>query len=125
MNNINSEPRAIVIYDATCGFCRFAAALIARLDREQNLGIGPAAEFELGPAAAVETGSIRLLAAGQLMGGARALVEIAREIPCLAHLALAVDLLGLLPILEMAYRGFAPRRGRAAGIISSDKVTRR
>ena len=125
MNNSNSEPRAIVIYDATCGFCRFAAALIARLDREQNLGIVPAAEFELVPAAAVETGSIRLRAAGQLLGGAGALVEIARGIPCLAHLALAVDLLGLLPILEMAYRGFAPRRGRAAGIISSDKVTRR
>ena len=116
---------AVVVYDATCGFCRFAAALMARLDRLENLGFVPAAEIDLGAAVADEPGSIRLLTPEKLLGGAAALVEIARRIPCLAHLAQAVDLLGLLPLLEMAYRGFASRRGRAAQFLSSDAITRR
>ena len=117
--------RPIVVYDATCGFCRFAAALMARLDKELNLGFRPAAEMGFGPEIDSEPGSIRLSVDGELQGGAAALVEIARRIPCLAHLALAVDLSGLLPVLEMAYRGFAPRRGRAAQVLSTDRVTRR
>ena len=125
MPGSDSQARAIVVYDATCGFCRFAAALMARLDRDQILGFRPAAEIEFSPAIESEPGSIRLLVDGGLLGGAAALVEIARRIPCLAHLARAVDLSGLLPVLEMAYRGFAPRRGRAAHILSTDRVTRR
>ena len=117
----DSPARAIVVYDATCGFCRFAAALMARLDGDQNLGIRPAAEMGLG----VESGSIRLQVDGGLLDGAAALVEIARRIPCLVHLAMAVDQTGLLPVLEMAYRGFAPRRGKAAQILSTGRITRR
>ena len=125
MSSSNSPRRAIVVYDATCGFCRFAAALMARLDRDRNLGILPAAEISMAPEIRTEPGSIRLLVGGELFSGADALVETARRIPCLAHLALAVDLCGLLPVLEMAYRGFAPRRSRAAGILSSERITRR
>lgn len=125
MQGNESHDRPIVVYDATCGFCRFAAALMARLDNDQNLGFRPAAEMGFGSDIGTEPGSIRLSVDGDLLGGAAALVEIARRIPCLAHLALAVDLSGLLPVLEMAYRGFAPRRGRAAQILSTDRVTRR
>ena len=125
MQGKKSQDRPIVVYDATCGFCRFAAALMARLDNDQNLGFRPAAEMDLGSDISTEPGSIRLSVDGNLLGGAAALVEIARRIPCLSHLALAVDLSGLLPVLEMAYRGFAPRRGRAAQILSTDRVTRR
>lgn len=121
----DSPARAVVVYDATCGFCRFAAALMARLDRDQNLGIRPAAEMGLGPDVGSESGSIRLQVDGGLLGGAAALVEIARRIPCLAHFALAVDVSGLQPVLEMAYRGFAPRRGQAANFLSTDRITRR
>ena len=119
------QDRPIVVYDATCGFCRFAAALMARLDKDEDLGFRPAAEMGFGADIATEPGSIRLLVGEVLLGGATALVEIARRIPCLAHLALAVDLSGLLPVLEMAYQGFAPRRGQAARILSTDRVTRR
>lgn len=125
MPGSQSDSRAVVVYDAECGFCRFAAALMARLDRDRDLGFAPAAEIGFGPEIETEPGSIRLLAGGELLGGAAALVEIARRIRCLGHLALAVELAGLLPVLEMAYRGFAPRRGRAAAILSTDRVTRR
>ncbi len=125
MPGSHAPARVIVVYDATCGFCRFAAALMDRLDRDQDLGFRPAAEIGFGPVMDSEPGSIRLLTGEELLGGAPALVEIARRIPCLAHLSRAVDLLGLLPVLEMAYRGFAPRRGRAAQFLSSDRITRR
>ncbi len=125
MQSSQSQARAIVVYDATCGFCRFAAALMARLDKDEDMGIRPAAEMDLGLDVGTEPGSIRLLIGEELLGGAAALVETARRIPCLSHLALAVDLSGALPVLEMAYRGFAPRRGQAAQILSTDRVTRR
>lgn len=125
MPGSDSQARAVVVYDATCGFCRFAAALMARLDKDRNLGIRPAAEMGLGLDVGSESGSIRLQVGGELLGGAAALVEIARRIPCLAHFALAVDALGLQPVLEMAYRGFAPRRGGAAQFLSTDRITRR
>ena len=122
--------RPLVIYDSECGFCRWSAATIARLDRDATLAIAPANEvardeLPAGKSPLGQRGSIRLLTKERLLDGAGALIAIAAEIRCLAPMAMLVRGLGLEPILEMAYRGFAPRRGRAAGLISTDRITRR
>ena len=122
--------RPLVIYDAECGFCRWSAATIARLDRDATLAIAPANEVSrddlpAGNSPRGQRGSIRLLTKDRLLDGAGALIAIAAEIRCLAPMAVLVRRLRLEPILEMAYRGFAPRRGRAADLISTDRITRR
>ena len=120
----------MVIYDGECGFCRWSAATIARLDQAGNLAIAPAQDPQ--PAAIVErfgeiggAGSIRLFDGSMLHSGAAALLEIAGQISCLRHIAVIVEFVGLGPVLDAAYRGFAPRRGRAAGLLSRSEITRR
>ncbi len=122
--------RPLVIYDSECGFCRWSAATIARLDRDATLAIAPANELAgddlpAGKSLLEQRGSIRLLTKDRLLDGAGALIAIAAEIRCLAPMAVLVRRLGIEPILEMAYRGFSSRRGRAAAFISTDRITRR
>ena len=119
-----------LLYDAACRGCRFAARVVARIDREQALAIVPLQDTgaEALVAALPEQerlASWRLVASdGTLAGygaGLPALLRAMRRTRPLGRL------LGLVPagVLDAAYRLLARNRGRLGKLVPDGPAPRR
>lgn len=122
--------RPVLLYDAGCRACRFAARVVARVDRERALTImplqDPGASALLTALPEVERlASWRLVAPdGTLAGygaGLPALLRTVRRTRALGRL------LGLVPasFLDSAYRLVARNRGRLGRLVPDGPAPRR
>lgn len=101
--------RLTIWYDGACPLCIREIALMRRLDRRGAIDFVDALAAP-GDACPIDR---RLLLErfharedGRLLSGAAAFAAMWRAIPLLRPLGLAARLPGVLPLLELAYRGF-------------------
>jgi predicted DCC family thiol-disulfide oxidoreductase YuxK len=122
--------RPLLLYDAGCRGCRFAARIVARIDRERALAIAPLqdARAEAHLAALPERerlASWRLVAPdGTLAGYGAGLPALLRA---MRRTRLLGRLLGLVPAgaLDAAYGLLARNRGRLGQLVPDGPAPRR
>jgi predicted DCC family thiol-disulfide oxidoreductase YuxK len=122
--------RPTLLYDADCRGCRFAARVVARIDRERALAIMPLqdarADALLAALPEVERlASWRLVAPdGTLAGYGAGLPALLRTVGRTRPLG---RLLGLVPpyLLDSAYKLMARNRGRLGRLIPDGPAPRR
>ena len=109
--------RATLIYDGECGFCRQAADLVRRWDREQRIALVPfqdqarVAAFGIPlPALAAAMHLVLPAPDGRVFAGADAAPEILRLLPGRRWLAWPFRLPGVLPLARRVYGWIARRR---------------
>jgi predicted DCC family thiol-disulfide oxidoreductase YuxK len=111
--------RPVVLYDADCRFCRFAARAIERLDRRRRLALLPLGDAEAEPflaevAANERLSSLRLVEPdGRLLSRGAAVKAVA------AHLGI------WSAGLDRAYDAIASRRGRLGRLVPDGPAPRR
>jgi len=117
---VTATARPVLLYDAECRFCRFAARIIARLDRRQRLAFLPLQD-EVAPALLPDLPEERRFASihvvepsGERRSAGEALVQIAR-------------LLGLPAPDEVRhlYEPVARRRGLLGKLVPDGSAPRR
>ena len=101
--------RPVLLYDGDCRFCRFAARLAARADREGRLDFRPERELA----------SVRLL---EPTGGA---LEGGHAVAGVLGLLVAPPLRALGPLLEPPYALVSHLRGRLGRIVPDGPGPRR
>jgi predicted DCC family thiol-disulfide oxidoreductase YuxK len=124
---MSSTSRPVVLYDADCRFCRWAARTLVRLDRRERLAFlpfdDPQAGALLAPLTANRMESWWLAQEdGRLLGGAAAGVSL------LAHLGArrsAVLAERREHLLERLYETIAARRGRLGRLVPDGAAPRR
>ena len=129
---MSSEPaKTTIVYDGSCPLCRAeishyrvqkGAEALAFEDVSQT---APSA-CDLTQSAAMARFHVRL-ADGRLLSGAEAFVAVWRGLPRWRWAANLADLPGVLPVLELLYRGFLPVRpylSRAFAIFATPPGTR-
>jgi predicted DCC family thiol-disulfide oxidoreductase YuxK len=122
--------RPVLLYDAGCRGCRFAARVVARVDRERALTIMPLHDPGAGALLAAlpeveRLESWRLVAPdGTLAGYGAGLPELLRTVRRTRTLG---RLLGLVPayFLDSAYRLIARNRGRLGRLVPDGPAPRR
>src|SRR5256886_17097825 len=109
--------QATLIYDRECGFCREAADLVRRWDREQRIVLVPfqdqtrVAAFGIPlPALAAAMHLVLPPPDGRVFAGADAAPEILRLLPRRRWLAWPFPLPGVLPVARPGYGWIARRR---------------
>ncbi|PYP59883.1 MAG: hypothetical protein DMD44_04030 [Gemmatimonadetes bacterium] len=109
--------QATLIYDGECGFCREAADLVRRWDREQRIALVPfqdqtrVATFGIPlPALAAAMHLVLPPPDGRVFAGADAAPEILRLLPRRRWLAWPFRLPGVLPLARRLYGWIARRR---------------
>ena len=109
-----------MLYDGDCALCRAWAGRTYRLLRRRGFRMAPLrspwtqARFGLEPNSLLT--EMRLITTdGKRLGGADALIEIARNIWWAWPLSLAARLPGIRPLLRIAYRHLAARRHCSTG----------
>jgi predicted DCC family thiol-disulfide oxidoreductase YuxK len=120
----------VLLYDAECRLCRFAARTVARLDRLQELAFlplqDPGAEPLLAPVPECERRSSWRLALpdGTLAGYGAGATELARAMRLTRP---AARLLGPVPdgVLDAVYRAVAGRRGALGRLVPDGPAPRR
>ena len=112
---VNNETRGWIFYDAGCSMCVRAAARVNRLLGRCGFRLlplqapGTAERLRIAPGELLT--EMRLLTpSGQRLGGADALVEIARHIWWAKPLVLMARLPGAMPLLRRLYARFAANR---------------
>jgi predicted DCC family thiol-disulfide oxidoreductase YuxK len=113
--------RAILLYDADCGFCRWSISKVLAWDRDRRLRAVPlqsAEADELLPDMDPERkmASWHLVTGGEVYSGGGAVSPLARSLPAGVPIAWLADLSPHLT--DVAYRFVAERReriGRALG----------
>jgi len=107
--------KTTVYYDGACPMCRAEIAQYARLDRAGALDLVDVAD----PASVLPEGTSRAEALarfharsadGRLLSGARAFVEVWRDLPGWRWLARLARLPGAMWVMEAGYRLFLPLR---------------
>jgi predicted DCC family thiol-disulfide oxidoreductase YuxK len=123
--------RPVLLYDADCRLCRFAARVVAALDRSRSLallGLGDApAERLLEHVSEYERGSsIRLVLpdGGVLSAGAAALGVLER-LPATRPLARAAAFVHAQPVVERLYVLVARNRGQLGRLVPDGSGPRR
>ena len=121
-------PRAVVLYDHDCGFCRWTLGLLLRWDRRRRLWpapiSGPAGDRWLsGMPVEERLASWHLVeAGGRVTSGGRALAEVLAYVP---GGALSAPVLRLAPrIVERAYRFVADHRSAFSRFVPGSAVRR-
>lgn len=112
---IVAAERAIVLYDADCGFCRWSVSKILAWDRRGQLRAvalqSAEADELLGPMGRErQMASWHLVVHGRVRSGGDAVAPLARLLPTGAPIAILAELAPGLT--ERAYRFVAARRGR-------------
>jgi predicted DCC family thiol-disulfide oxidoreductase YuxK len=113
--------RAILLYDADCGFCRWSISKVLAWDRDRCLRAVPLRSVEadeLLPDMDLERkmASWHLVTRGEVYSGGAAVSPLARSLPAGAPIALLAELSPHLT--DLTYRFVAARReriGRALG----------
>lgn len=122
--------RPTLLYDAGCRGCRFAARVVARIDRERALAIMPLQDPGADALLAALPDSERL-ASWRLVAPDRTVAGYGAGLPELLRAMRATRplgrLLGLVPAgaLDAAYRLVARNRGRLAKLVPDGPAPRR
>jgi predicted DCC family thiol-disulfide oxidoreductase YuxK len=111
--------RPVVLYDADCRFCRFAARTIGRLDRGERLALLPLGDAEAAPLLAGVPARERFSSLRLAEPDGRLLSRGAAVRAVLAHLGVRSG------GLERAYDFVAGRRGRLGRLVPDGKAPRR
>jgi predicted DCC family thiol-disulfide oxidoreductase YuxK len=111
--------RPVVLYDADCRFCRFAARTIERLDRRRRLALLPLGDAEAEPLLAGVPAGERLSSLRLAEPGGRLLSRGPAVKAVVAHL-------GIWPAgLDRAYDAIANRRGLLGRLVPDGRAPRR
>ena len=122
--------RPTLLYDAACRGCRFAARVVARIDRERALAIMPLQDPGADALLAALPDSERL-ASWRLVASDRTVAGYGAGLPALLRAMRPTRplgrLLGLVPAgaLDAAYRLVARNRGRLAKLVPDGPAPRR
>jgi predicted DCC family thiol-disulfide oxidoreductase YuxK len=122
--------RPVLLYDAGCRFCRFAARLVARLDRRRRLALLPLRDPDAAPLLAPLPEEERYaswflaLPDGSLAGRGAGAVELVRLLPATRALAWP---LARIPtnVLDAGYRVLAERRHLLGRLVPDGPAPRR
>jgi predicted DCC family thiol-disulfide oxidoreductase YuxK len=111
--------RPVVLYDADCRFCRFAARTIERLDRRGRLALLPLGDSEAEPLLAE-------VPAGERLSSLRFAEPDGRLLSRGAAVRAVAARLGFWPAgLDRAYDAIAARRGRLGRLVPNGPAPRR
>jgi predicted DCC family thiol-disulfide oxidoreductase YuxK len=109
--------QATLVYDGECGFCRQAADLVRRWDREQRIVLVPfqdqarVAAFGIPlPALAAAMHLVLPPPDGRVFAGADAVPELLRLLPRRRWLVWPFRVPGVLPVARRVYAWIARRR---------------
>ena len=109
-------PRLVVLHDGSCPLCRREIALYRRAEGSEALAFRDVSALGPGEAAcglSREQAMARFHVAdfeGRVLSGAAAFVALWAALPRWRWLARLARLPGVIPLLEIAYRGFLPVR---------------
>jgi predicted DCC family thiol-disulfide oxidoreductase YuxK len=123
--------RRVLLYDAGCRLCRFAARVVTKLDRHDELallGLEDASADRLLEHVSDEerVSSLRLvLADGRMLSGGAAALNVLERLPATRLLALTVTLLHAQRAAEAAYALVARNRDRLGRLVSDGPGPRR
>ena len=123
--------RAVLLYDAGCRLCRFAARVVAGLDRSGGLALlglaDTSADRLLEHIPEEERGSsLRLvLPDGRMLSGGAAALAVLEELPATHPLALTVAALDAQPAAEALYALVARNRDRLGSLVPDGPGPRR
>jgi predicted DCC family thiol-disulfide oxidoreductase YuxK len=121
----------VVLYDADCRLCRFAARVVVRLDRGRSLALlgleDDAAEPLLEDVTEEERrASLRLvLPGGPLLSAGAATLGVLEELPATRPLARSVALLHAEPVVEALYALVAENRDLLGRLVPDGAAPRR
>jgi predicted DCC family thiol-disulfide oxidoreductase YuxK len=124
------RPRPVLLYDADCRICRFAARTVLRLDRDEALALLPLQDREAEPLLA-SLDEERRLATWRLARLDDSLTGYGAGVPELLRATRlgrpAGRLLGLVPAgaLDAAYRLVARNRSRIGRLVPDGPAPRR
>ena len=105
-----SEASGAVLYDEACGFCLRTVAWMRPLLEPRGFGFRPLPE-------GMEKIEMKLvLPDGRTLGGADAVVALARAVGWLRPLAVLGYFPGVMPLLRVAYRKVAAQRHCLSGV---------
>jgi predicted DCC family thiol-disulfide oxidoreductase YuxK len=122
--------RPTLLYDAECRGCRFAARVVARIDRQRALAIVPLQDPDADPLLAALPERERL-ASWRLAGPDGSLAGYGSGLPALLRAMRPTrplgQVLGLVPVraLDAAYGLVARNRGRLAKLVPDGPAPRR
>ena len=123
--------RPVLLYDADCRLCRFAARLVARLDRRRKLallGLEDAAADALLEAVSEEerSSSLRLvLPDGRMLPAGAAALGVLEWLPATRPLARLAAVLRAEPAVEALYAAVARNRDRLGRLVPDGSGPRR
>ena len=110
-----ADTRLLILYDADCGVCRFAARMLRRLDWGRRLVVAPLQSFVRSRASDPSPRQLRQSLhvrdpRGTWFRDGGAVLRVATAIPALWPLAIVARLPGTRPAVEAAYRWVADHR---------------
>jgi predicted DCC family thiol-disulfide oxidoreductase YuxK len=111
--------RPVLLYDADCRFCRFAARSVGRLDRRERLAFLPLGDADAAPFLADVPAGERLSSLRLAEPDGRLLARGAAVKAVAAHLGIRSA------GLERAYDVVASRRGRLGRLVPDGAAPRR
>jgi predicted DCC family thiol-disulfide oxidoreductase YuxK len=108
--------KAVLIYDASCSFCRRWVERLKRWDRRDAVSLLPlqdpsAPALARRPAEELRRAVHLVTPEGEVFAGARAAKEVCRYLPGGGWLRLFFYLPGVMPLAERVYRWIARRYG--------------
>jgi len=124
-------PRPVLLYDAGCRLCRFAARVVAALDRRRRLALvgledGPADRLLEQVPREERLSSLRLvLPDGSVLSAGRATLAALELLPATRPLAWAVEMLRAQTAVEALYCFIARNRERLGGLVPDGPAPRR
>jgi len=113
------QARGWLFFDAECGFCTHIARWLAPILARRGLGVAPLQDPRVSALLGMSGNELLkelrfLLSDGRNYGGARAVVEVAREIWWAKPFVWLAGLPGMMHVLEAGYKRIAARRGCVA-----------
>jgi predicted DCC family thiol-disulfide oxidoreductase YuxK len=123
--------RPVLLYDADCRLCRFAARVVARLDRSRSLALlgleDPSADPFLEHVSGDERrSSLRLaLPDGRMVSAGAAALGVFDRLPATRPLTRSVALLHAQPAAEALYAFVARNRGRLGRLVPDGSAPQR
>lgn len=123
--------RPVLLYDTGCRLCRFAARIVARLDRSGGLGLlglddAPADPLFEHISGEERGSSIRLvLPDGRMISAGEAALGVLERLPVTRRLARSCARLHALPAVEDLYAFVARHRGDIGRLVPDGSAPRR
>ena len=110
------QARGWLFFDAKCGFCTRIARWLAPVLRRRGLGVAALQDPRVGALLGITRGELLkelrfLMSDGLLLGGANAVLAVAREIWWARPVVWLAALPGMMRVLDLGYKWVAARRG--------------